>query len=66
MKLLSVFCIGVFFTLAACSLDHTLPDKYPVWMYVMFISSQLVVLTLASLRRRFRGAVAVSSSDARS
>lgn len=51
MKLLSVFCIGVFFTLAACSLDPSLPDRYPVWMYAVFVSSQLLVLTIANLRR---------------
>ena len=43
MKTLSVFSIGVFFALFACSVDPTLAGKYPGWMYVAFIASQSLV-----------------------
>lgn len=51
MRSLSIFSIGVFFTLAACSIDPTLADRYPVWMYAAFISSQVLVAIITNVRQ---------------
>ena len=50
--MLSAFTAGVFFALIGCSVDAELAGKYPIWVYAMFISSQLAVAAFWPSRGR--------------
>lgn len=52
MNAFAWFTIGILFALIGCSAQPDLAARFPVWIYALGISSQLVIAASASLLRR--------------